>query len=179
MANVGFRLGDMFARLSLRGKIQPIRPVKVFNASNTREAFAYMQRGTHMGKILIRFTGEDTAANIPKAITIAPTMSFRPDAAYLIVGGLGGIGRAVANWLVENGARHLVFLSRSGARTPGDQAFFQELRSQDCQPVAIAGSVANMNDVTQAVTATSMPIAGLIHLGMVLKVSPSIEHYLT
>jgi hypothetical protein len=66
-----------------------------------------------MGKILIRFRGEDAVANIPKAISMASTISFRPDVAYLIVGGLGGIGRAVANWLVENGARHLVFLSRA------------------------------------------------------------------
>lgn len=124
-----------------------------------------------MGKILIRFRGEDAVANIPKAISMASTISFRPDVAYLIVGGLGGIGRAVANWLVENGARHLVFLSRSGVRSPGDQAFFQELRSQGCRPFAIAGSVTSMDDVSRALTASPFPITGLIHLGMVLKVS--------
>lgn len=127
-----------------------------------------------MGKILIRFKGEHAVAKIPKAISTASTVSFRPDAAYLIVGGLGGIGRAVANWLVESGARHLVFLSRSGVRSPGDQAFFQELRSQGCQPLAIAGSVTSMDDVRRAVTASSLPITGLIHLGMVLKVSEPI-----
>ncbi|KAJ5217474.1 type I iterative polyketide synthase [Penicillium citrinum] len=169
------RLGDMFTRLGLRGKIHPIRPVKVFDSSNTREAFAYMQRGTHMGKLLIQFTGENSVVNIPKTIFTASTVSFRSDAAYLIVGGLGGIGRAVANWLVENGARHLVFLSRSGVRSPGDQAFFRELQSQGCQPVAIAGSVTNMDDVMRAVTASPFPITGLIHLGMVLKPAPMLE----
>ncbi|KAJ5097819.1 type I iterative polyketide synthase [Penicillium argentinense] len=169
------RLCDIFTRLSIRGKIQPIRPVKIFDASDAREGFAYMQRGIHMGKILIRFTAENAVTNIPKAITIAPTVSFRPNASYLIVGGLGGIGRAVANWLVENGARHLVFLSRSGARSPKDQAFLQELRSQGCQPIAIAGSVTNMDHVKCAVTASPMPISGLIHLGMVLKPAPLLE----
>jgi natural product biosynthesis luciferase-like monooxygenase protein len=32
----------------------------------------------------------------------------RPDATYLITGGLGGLGRRVARWLVDRGARHLV-----------------------------------------------------------------------
>jgi len=35
---------------------------------------------------------------------------LRSDASYLLVGDLGGIGRAVASWMVEKGARHLVFL---------------------------------------------------------------------
>ncbi|MGJ4928860.1 MupA/Atu3671 family FMN-dependent luciferase-like monooxygenase [Bradyrhizobium sp. HKCCYLS2038] len=35
------------------------------------------------------------------------------DGAYLIAGGLGGLGLAVARWLVEQGARHLLLLARS------------------------------------------------------------------
>ena len=39
---------------------------------------------------------------------------FRPDITYLITGGLGALGLITARWLVENGARHLLLLSRSG-----------------------------------------------------------------
>ncbi|MGZ3242077.1 MAG: SDR family NAD(P)-dependent oxidoreductase, partial [Burkholderiaceae bacterium] len=38
---------------------------------------------------------------------------IRPDASYLITGGLGGIGRSVAEWLVNNGARSLILVGRS------------------------------------------------------------------
>jgi myxalamid-type polyketide synthase MxaE and MxaD len=38
----------------------------------------------------------------------------RPDRTYLITGGLGGIGLAMAHWLVELGARHLLLIGRSG-----------------------------------------------------------------
>ena len=34
----------------------------------------------------------------------------RPDAAYLVTGGLGGVGLEVARWLVDRGARHLVLV---------------------------------------------------------------------
>ena len=42
---------------------------------------------------------------------------FRKDASYLLVGGLGGIGRAIASWTVEHGAKHLVLVNRSGLST--------------------------------------------------------------
>ena len=39
---------------------------------------------------------------------------WRPDASYLITGGLGGLGLQVARWMVEQGARRIVLLGRSG-----------------------------------------------------------------
>lgn len=41
-------------------------------------------------------------------------LDIRPDASYLITGGLGRLGLAVAAWLVDEGARHLTLTSRSG-----------------------------------------------------------------
>ncbi len=37
----------------------------------------------------------------------------RPQATYVITGGLGGIGLAMAHWLAEQGARHLLLLGRT------------------------------------------------------------------
>lgn len=39
---------------------------------------------------------------------------FRSDGTYLISGGLGGVGLRVAQWMIEQGARHLVLLGRRG-----------------------------------------------------------------
>ena len=36
----------------------------------------------------------------------------RPDASYLLVGGLGGLGLAFAAWLAQNGAKHLILSSK-------------------------------------------------------------------
>ncbi|MCB9100063.1 MAG: amino acid adenylation domain-containing protein [Anaerolineales bacterium] len=46
---------------------------------------------------------------------LAPTSSFhfRPDGAYLISGGLGGLGLQVAEWFVNQGARRLILLGRT------------------------------------------------------------------
>jgi myxalamid-type polyketide synthase MxaD len=40
-------------------------------------------------------------------------LTLKPDASYLITGGLDGLGFEVARWMVERGAKHLVLLGRT------------------------------------------------------------------
>ncbi len=42
-----------------------------------------------------------------------PPMRIRPDASYLITGGLGGLGLEAARGLAEQGARHIILLGRT------------------------------------------------------------------
>src|SRR5262249_13568838 len=49
----------------------------------------------------------------PALLSPAATIDLRDDASYLISGGLGGLGLALARWLVGRGARHLVLVGRS------------------------------------------------------------------
>jgi acyl transferase domain-containing protein/acyl carrier protein len=44
----------------------------------------------------------------------APSVRWRTDASYLISGGLGDLGLLVARWMVEQGARRLILLGRTG-----------------------------------------------------------------
>ncbi len=41
-----------------------------------------------------------------------PKTRCHPEKSYVIVGGLGGFGLELADWLVSRGARHLVLTSR-------------------------------------------------------------------
>ncbi len=43
----------------------------------------------------------------------APPLTWRDDASYLITGGLGELGLAVARWMVEQGARQLILAART------------------------------------------------------------------
>lgn len=151
-----------------QGKIQPIRPVKIFPAEHIVEAFRYMQAGTHMGKLLVEMPS--TAAELPISPAKA-TGSFRPDASYLLVGGLGGIGKSISTWMVEQGARELVYLSRSAGRSREDQAFIRELEVQHCRVICIEGSVTNVDDVKRAVDTCTLPLAGVLQMAINLQVS--------
>ncbi|MDY7093375.1 MAG: SDR family NAD(P)-dependent oxidoreductase [Acidobacteriota bacterium] len=54
---------------------------------------------------------------VPRLVPAGPeptgTVQIRPDAAYLITGGLGDLGLATASWLLRHGARHLVLVGRT------------------------------------------------------------------
>ena len=90
---------------------------------------------------------------------------LRPDGAYLVTGGLGGIGCAVARWLAENGAGTIVL---NGRREPDPEAeaVIRELRESG------ADIRVELADVTDAAAVDGMlarmekampPLAGVIH----------------
>lgn len=147
--------------------IGPIKPMKVFDARQIVDVFKYMQKGQHIGKIVV------TMPNDPQELGVRAVkhgLHLRPEASYLLVGGLGGLGRATSTWMVERGARNLVFLSRSAGKSEGDQLFFRELEAQGCLVQAFSGSISFLDDVKRAVENTAAPLAGVIHMSMVLKV---------
>lgn len=77
-----------------KGDISPIRPVKLFDAVSPYHAFKYMQPGQHVGRICMCESPEST--NLDGAILDRPnTLKLCALVTYLLVGGLGGLGRAI------------------------------------------------------------------------------------
>jgi D-arabinose 1-dehydrogenase-like Zn-dependent alcohol dehydrogenase len=150
------------------GQIKPLGPIVIVDAENILEAFRLMQRRKHIGKIIIRMP------NHPKSLPGVPVPGqkelFRHDASYLLVGGLGGLGQAVAKWMVERGARNLIFFSRSAASADAHEQFFRELEASGCLVQTMSGDVSNLNDVKSAVACADKPIAGVFQLSLVLRV---------
>lgn len=159
------RLMAMTLDLYTKGHIKPIHPITTFDAERIEEAFRYLQKGLHIGKVVIKFPDEDT---LPLTPTV-PDPVFRGDVSYLLVGGLGGLGQSIATWMASNGAKNLIFLSRSAGKSDEHQTFFKELNmvgcSVQCFPCDVADRVAVKNAIDQA----SMPIAGVLQMAMVLR----------
>jgi NADPH:quinone reductase-like Zn-dependent oxidoreductase len=161
------RLLEQCVDLIKSGAIEPIRPVRVFPATEIAQGFRYIQAGQHTGKIVI-----DMSVDLCPTSRSPTALSFCPARSYLLVGGLGGIGRAVSQWMVEKGARNLVYLSRSAeSNSPAREALFQELRVQGCEVTVIQGDVSSPQDVQKAVQQCTAPIAGIFQMSMVLEVS--------
>lgn len=99
------------------------------------------------------------------------------NATYLLTGGLGGLGKPIASWLVERGARSLVFLSPRAGTLEEDRQFFGELEDSGCRVNAFAGKVELVDDLNQAIALAPSPIKGVIHLAMVLRVSVPCSRY--
>ena len=115
-------------------------------------------------------TGDRDSQSLQTNGSSPKSIHFRSDACYLLVGGLGGLGRVISTWMVENGARTILFLSRSAKEGPETSPFFDELRAQGCEVLTFAGSVTNLSDVEAAVQQATRPVAGIMQMSAVMRV---------
>ncbi|EPE33257.1 NAD(P)-binding Rossmann-fold containing protein [Glarea lozoyensis ATCC 20868] len=160
------------AELLREGHIKPINPRKVFEYTEAEEAFRYMQKGIHIGKVLVKMPEPGEHINTRPLMT---KIALHEHKTFILIGGLGGLGRAISTWMIERGARHFIYLSRS-AGSEKDLPFIQELEAQKCSIQTIAGSVANMADVKRAIAAAKSPIGGILQMSMVLRDQLFAEH---
>lgn len=99
---------------------------------------------------------------------------FSSHSTYVISGGLGGLGRTLARWLVSRGARYLILLSRSGPRTTEASNLIHELKKQGATvatPQVDVGHLAKLRQVLADLSSSMPPIRGCISGTMVLRVS--------
>ncbi|HEX8742836.1 MAG TPA: type I polyketide synthase [Thermoleophilaceae bacterium] len=95
----------------------------------------------------------------------------RGDRTYLVTGGLGALGRQVARWLVERGARHIALVGRSApsAEAERDVAAMRELGARVATIQADVADAAALDAVLADVAATGAPLAGVVHAAGVLE----------
>ncbi|KAH8172381.1 KR domain-containing protein [Sarocladium implicatum] len=163
------RLMESTFSLIRRGILQPVTPVVSYPASEVESAFRLMQAGKHRGKLTLSFRPEDVVPVCQNGDGIG---RLSADATYLLVGGLGGLGRSLSHLLVNSGAKHLCFVSRSGDSSPKAKALVSELEGRGAVVRVIASDVADEVSLMAAVeeTSTTMPpIKGVIHAAMVLR----------
>lgn len=96
--------------------------------------------------------------------------TFSGDGYYLITGGHGGIGMALAGWLVEHGARHLALISRR----PADEAIqqkFGDWRQAGVTVESLVLDIADAESMTAALAGLSetRPIRGVFHAAGILE----------
>lgn len=149
---------------------QDFRPAysTVYPLSDIVKAFRDMAQARHIGKIVVSM--DDDSAWIQR--TDLDLSIVRPEATYLITGGLGGFGLTVAKWLIGAGARHLVLSSRSGLAEHGMVAADVEtLRATGAEIVIAKADVSQETEVARLVEQikeSMPPLKGVIHAAMVL-----------
>lgn len=151
------------------GDIVPVRQASCFSASEVGAAIKCMQTGNHIGKILVRMPHQSDLSGLDVKSSALP-MTFSPEHSYFLAGGLGGVGRAISTWMVEQGARYFTYLSPHAGQTVEHRAFLAELAAQGCQAVAVVGQAENMQDVRNAIAQSARPVRGVIQLALDLKV---------
>ncbi|MGW4115984.1 SDR family NAD(P)-dependent oxidoreductase [Actinosynnema sp. NPDC004786] len=137
-------------------------PVTEFPYSRAEDAFGHMARARHIGKVVLR-----PDERPPARVAVRAGGTVRPDATYLITGGLGALGLETARHLVDQGARHLVLAGRGG---PGDRAesVVGELRERGADVLVRRADVSRAEDVAALLADLPAPLAGVVHAAGVL-----------
>lgn len=108
------------------------------------------------------------------AIATKAKCHFRGDATYIIGGGLGGLGRSFARWMVQRGARNLVLLSRSGPKSEAAKMLVDELQKRGVNVSTPAVDISNLEELVdnlKRIMKSMPPVRGCIQATVALRVS--------
>ena len=149
-AHVGVVLTELMARFAT-GELKPIIHSR-WPLAEAGSALGFMRSARHMGKIVL------TAPPIVDG-------QLRQDRTYLVTGGLGGIGIAVANWLADNDAGAIVL---NGRRDPDPEAV-EAIEALRARGVRIEVELADVTDpdaidaMLARIDESLPPLGGVIH----------------
>ena len=158
---IGSMLRELMAAFDRR-ELEPL-PHRVYPLREAKAAFRFMAQGRHSGKVVLshdEMLRPGTAGSW-----------LNPLATYLITGGLRGLGLMTAQWLVEQGARHLVL---TGRRTP-DSEGRDALRAMEARGVQVRAEQADASDpekmkrLIEDIRITMPALRGIIHSAGVLE----------
>ncbi|KAH8741866.1 hypothetical protein FG386_003519, partial [Cryptosporidium ryanae] len=162
--------GEMLARIKRRvesGMIKPL-PLKIFNMRGSEEngidAFRFMQRAQHIELKNSNMNENNNERELEKY------------GVQVITGGLGGLGKVIIKWMLEEGVRKIAILSRSASNESLRKIteISDYLNSELIQIECIKCDVSMKKDVLNAFSkikdrfGNSTPIHGIFHAAGIL-----------
>jgi NADPH:quinone reductase-like Zn-dependent oxidoreductase len=110
---------------------------------------------------------------VPIVLPLPELTGLSAENTYILAGGLGNLGLAFAETLVESGARHLVFLGRSGGTQHSQQLALDLLRGRGCRTDVVRCDISRKGDIDELLSQIQKQkwiVAGVIQCTTVLKV---------
>lgn len=147
------------------GRLTPLHCTE-YPLSEATTAFRTMAAADHIGKIVL------AVPHAGRARAALPEMGLpvRKGGAYIVTGGLRGLGLATARWLAANGAGHLVLNGRS-APSPDAARQIADLGKDTTKVSVVLGDIAEPGTAERLVTTAATggyPLHGVVHCAMVL-----------
>ena len=139
-----------------------------FPLADGATAVRVMGAAEHTGKLVldIPHTGEITVVLPPEQVP-----AFRTDGAYVITGGLGGLGLFLAEKMAAQGCGRIVLNSRSKPKSDA-LAAIKKIRQSGTEVEVELGDIAapgTADRLVAAATATGMPLRGVLHAAAVVE----------
>lgn len=128
-----------------------------------------MQNGLHTGKLVLKAREHSVIPALPHD---AHPVELGLDATYVLVGGLGGLGRGLAVFLADHGAKHLAFFSRTDNVQPAARQVLDQLKERSVEAKIYVCDITDPGALKRAIYQIGIempPIKGVIQGAMVLR----------
>jgi len=129
-----------------------------------------MLQGILMGDVEDQVALRGSARYVPRLVPVeggdAPSIEIGDKGTYLVAGGVGALGSAVAQWLIDEGAKHLVLTSRRGAATPEARQAVAAMSEAGAEVRVVKADVADtaaMAALFEDLAASDQPLKGIVH----------------
>ncbi|HMV14122.1 MAG TPA: type I polyketide synthase [Chitinophagales bacterium] len=107
------------------------------------------------------------ASNIEKISTLPKrSKSIKQDKTYVVVGGTSGLGLYTVNWLVQQQAKNILVLSRSGAKEEA-KSIFEKYKSEGVYINDVIADVSNFASLQDAIS-SAPSVAGVFYAAGIL-----------
>jgi NADPH:quinone reductase-like Zn-dependent oxidoreductase len=171
---LGPRLVESVFELFQKQTFSTPSPVTTFGYGEVSQALRHSRSNAGDGQVVLFERPGEQVAVAPPTYSNSQAL-FQSNKTYLIVGGLGGIGRALSQWMFRRGARQFAFLSRSGARKAEAKETVNWLEHRKATVNVYSGDVTSEKDVRDCVHLIGDSLRGVIQAAMVLESGPLSE----
>jgi acyl transferase domain-containing protein/acyl carrier protein len=154
-------------RLVAHGELPPLKHT-TYPLVEAATAIRVMSAAEHTGKLILSIPREGRSR-----VVVPPERArvFRSDGAYVITGGLGGLGLFLAAGMAAAGCGRIVLTGRSQP-TPRAQKTIARIRATGADIQVECGNIAEPATAARLVataTATGLPVRGVLHAAAVVE----------
>ncbi|CRK94451.1 CLUMA_CG007958, isoform A [Clunio marinus] len=153
----------------MKGIVKPLK-TNVFEANDIEQAFRFMASGRHIGKVLLKMReNANDIASLP--FEALPRVYCDSSECYVLVGGLGGFGMELADWLVLRGCRKLVMSSSRGISNAYQASRIKVWQSYGVDVVINTSNIAKKSGCEDLIRAAMKlgPVGGIFNLAVALR----------
>lgn len=167
------RLVKLVSEGIANGAVRPL-PTTVFSDQQLEEAFRYIATGKHIGKVVLKIRDEESKKRVQpmsKVIPVVQRTYMNPKKSYIVVGGLGGFGMELTDWLVLRGAKFVVLVSRSGIRNGYQSLCVRRWRDKGVKVHIFKLEAMTLSNVERLFAESNKlaPVGGMFNLAAVLR----------
>jgi len=149
----------------IRGSFNAL-PFRAITLAMAHEAFRCLAGPSHFEKTVLTIRDHIVQTHPCRS---TPT-AFKPGASYLLTGGFGNLGMAIAEWMAAHGAKHIALMGRSGATKEETRKRINAMEGKGIRILQVRGDVARDLDVRRALSdirQSMPPLRGIVHAATV------------